>query len=360
MRRRQIVVACALISSLTPSFRANAGGSGSINGGTITVTASGDKKSAKADTGRPGTIAFPRVSGCHTWSTGTGQSTTRSVSAASVAMVYSGAGVTLPFAAGAIAADLTSGAATFPTTFAGFFTGAQTLWIAGAARSVNDAGWGPLRSVQIDTVVTGTPVVKNRWCPGLEIGSLCSPPGLTVLKWCFSVADDALGGEETAVIRPEQPQFFDHGFWYTQRLGYVWIDPVYGVLRTVRMVGDPGSADLLLVKAVFNPGISTASGKEGKTCTLHEITTPYDPTQLHVEQEACAFIYNKSSADLLGHRYQTTIRLYWKVVAVRFDSGARQTPPNLVLESDAIARPILVEEIQSVVGCKSISANGCG
>jgi hypothetical protein len=361
MRRWQVVITCVLISSLSTGLQAKAGNRVGGSTSAITVTASVDKKSARADTGRPGAItSFPRVSGCRTWTTGSGQSTTVSVTESSVASVYSGAGVALPFAAGAIATDLTNGARQFPATFSGFFNGSQTLWIAGGARSVTDSQWAPLRSVRVDSVTTGTPVVKNRWCEGLKIGSLCTPPGLGVVKWCFTVAPSTADGEETAVIRPPEPAFFDHGHWFTQRLGYVWIDAVYGGLQTVRMVGDPGAADLLLVKAVFSPGISTVSGKDGKSCSLREITTPYDSSRPHSEQGACAFIYYKSSVDERLGGYETKVRLYWRVVEVRFDSGARQSPANLVLETDALGRRIVVEEIQSVVGCKSINANGCG
>lgn len=286
MRRWQIVGACLVAIAVGPGFRANAIGGGGTKGGGVKVTPSGDKRSARADTGKPGAITeYPRVPGCHTW--------------------------TVPGVA-----------------------------------AVGDA--------------VAVPAQKWRWCEGYRVGALCIPPGLTVQKWCFRVADGTPDGVETAVIRPETPEFSDHGFWFTQRIGYVWIDPVFAATRTIRMSGDPGEADLVLVRAVFDPGILTSDGKMAKTCTAEEITTPYDASRGHIDQDGCSFIYFKSSSNEPGGRYQTKVRLVWKVTRIKFDSGAENNAPNLELESDTAGRSVLVEEIQSLVPCKSITANGCG
>jgi hypothetical protein len=270
MRRWQIafLVVGTVSAGLHSSASAVGGGQGKV-----TVQVSADKKSARANTGKPGGIVFPVVHGCTTW-----------------------------------------------------------------------------------TDSSKTPPVKTRSCPSINGGAP------------FPVADSFPDGQETAVIRPEEPVFLDHGHWYTQRLGYVWIDPAYGAgIRTVAMQGDPGVADLVLDHAVFDPGFSATpanSAANSKLCSLTEITTPYDPSKEHAAQGACDFIYNVSSLDngrseTAGGTYKAKVRLYWRVIQIRFNSGATESPGNLVLESDSPVRPILVDEIQSLVTCKSIDANGC-
>ncbi len=278
MRRWQIVLAAtALLAFYSPN--AIAGPGSSDNGGKVTVTVSGDKKSARANTSKPGTIVFPRVSGCRSW--------------------------TVP--------------------------GGTTV-------------------VDGETVV----LLAQKWrsCPGHDGGRGIGQP--------FPVADFTPDGLETAVIRPESPVMRFHGAWFTQRVGYVFVDAAFGTRRTVAMEGDPGQADLVLEDAVFDPGISTKAGLDARTCTREEILAPYDSSREHVDQDSCSFIYYVSSFKQAGGRYVARLRFRWRVEQIRFASGAVENPANLILESDSPARPVLVEEIQSVVPCKSISANGCG
>jgi hypothetical protein len=287
MCRWQVVLAATVLLALSTPQAVGVGG-GKEGGGKIRVTVSGDKKSARANTSRPGAArAYPRVSGCQTW------------------------------------------------------TVSRTVTVPGPP----DADGKP-------TQTTTTANKKWRRCPGYDAGTGVGQP--------FRVVDGSPDGEETAVIIPESPVIRDHGFWYTQRIGYVFIDAVYGTARTVAMVGDPGEADLVLQDAVFDPGITTKNGLDAKTCSREEILAPYNPARDHYDQDSCSFIYMVSSYNLLGNAYPAKLRLTWRVTQIRFRSGAVENPPNLILESDSPVRPILVEEIQALVPCKSISANGCG
>jgi hypothetical protein len=259
--------------SLTPNANAGIGG----GDGEIKVKRSADGKSARANTGKPGDIVYPQVTGCSKPWTVPGGTT-----------VVDGKTVKLP-----------------------------------------DQRW--------------------RRCPGYDGGRGVGQP--------FPLGDGTPDTEETAVIRPEEPSMRFHGAWYSQRPGYVWIDPAYGTSRTVAMQGDPGEADLVLEGAIFDPGISTKNGLDAKTCTREEILKPYDPSLGHYEQETCGFTYLVSSTP---GKYTAKLRLLWRVTEIRFTSGARSNPPGLILESDSPTQQILVEEIQVLVPCKSLDANGCG
>lgn len=198
---------------------------------------------------------------------------------------------------------------------------------------------------------------KMRQCPSLFGGTP------------FEVADATPDGVEVGDIRPPTPQVETHGAWFTQRVGYVWVDPgLYGGGDVPAGLvapggGGVGSATVRLSRVVFDPGF----GGEARDCTRDEILTPYDPGRAHVDQDSCAWIYDVSSrpnqAATADGTYHARLRLFWTVTSVRFASGNVATADELAglgeLFSDSAPLRIEVREIQSLVVCKSPDATGC-
>lgn len=185
----------------------------------------------------------------------------------------------------------------------------------------------------------------------------------------FEVADAIADGVEVGDIRPPSPQIETNGPWFAQRVGYAWVDPgLYGATDVAAGLVAPGgavvgSATVRLNRAVFDPGFGT----EGRDCTRDEILTPYDPASTHADQQSCAWVYDVSSRpnrpETADGTYHAKVRLYWTVTSLRFATGSTATADELAalgeLESDSAPLPLEVREIQSLVVCKSTSANGC-
>ena len=203
---------------------------------------------------------------------------------------------------------------------------------------------------------TKVPARKMRSCPSINGGAP------------FPVADIFPAGQEVGEVRPPSPTIHTNGSWYAQRTGYLWLDAgeVGGINTAAGLWNNGasvGAATVRLTRAVFDPGF----GNGGRDCTRDEILTPYDTSREHSDQDTCAYVYEVSSRanrpETADETYHARLRLFWNVTSLCFTSGNCATADELAalgeLQSDSQQLNIRVEEIQSLVVCKSNSKDRC-